>query len=994
MTVPISLVNDKVPRSAFAGDGTQQSFFCDWPLRRLDDLRVVFNDSTVPDIAYDVSGVNDSDGFTVVFRLPPSDGTRITVYREGALERQNNYGQQPEFSADSVNAEFADIIMLLQEAAMKVGRTIRLPISDPINEMVLPPLEQRAAKFAFFDEDGNLTTAAGTLLTILDFSQYPLDTPVPEDLFAFNRTGASGDRVRSATLTQLEQALRQIRHKPFIDAIDVGMAGDGATDDSFPLQVKLDFWSSQGGATFMLKAPVEGGSFYCAHTLRIPSNCNVMMFSPFLLAKAASVWVAGSLAGTPGADAFKLQLDATAGLSVARIDTAPYGGGLLTTFFAVGDYVQITGKLDGCGTPIEQQELRITAINNSLAQLTLSEPLAYDYKVAYPAGPYETNYGTPNVTRVAKLVVAMMTANLAAADNLVVIRTQDIGKFAVGDMVLVKDDRLSDEAPGAAGSSSLPVGEEMGVVVPALSIDAVYGIRLDRRVERGFTTAKNARIVKVNAAVGAALTGARFLSAEAPDLSPAVPVHWCEVRYGRNCTVANSVVPNSDEFGKRGTAFRLWRSYNSLFQDCDAANAKYVDGGEGYGLVFDRAATGCQARGGVIERMRHSMLAQTATNCSFHGVRVRDPRQTAFDVHSLEERGVVAYDCQIDGGTSLESNEGRAPSAIIFGNSTHMGGCFQCGWVDGRINDMGGTLGTPFPILRFRPGATGCYVEGVECNNIDLFFAHEDTTGFGTRIATGNRIEDVNIDGCRLPRMIDIQGRYYGATVNTLVDTKIRNLVAKNINGGARIINATEIEFENCDFDEVTVDNSVSYAIEAESVTGLIVRGNDFTGMGRGLKLTNVTDLQLARNDYNKQLYVTVFYDGGGNTGEWTDSRAAGFTGFTTRAGSVLTEGPRLIGAMLMATDTVFKFKPARTQGIGQFFSTTGTAFFAEFRYNTAAVEIDLGGFTTPNVRHTTGALTGTTGAAGSITISVHTDGTIQLEQRTGADMTVDGGTP
>ena len=104
MTVPISLVNDKVPRSSCTADGAQLEFFCDWPLRTRDALCVVFDNDAAPDIAYSVGGVNDSDGFTVTFDLAPPEDTTITIYRDSALERQNNYGQQPQFNAASVNA--------------------------------------------------------------------------------------------------------------------------------------------------------------------------------------------------------------------------------------------------------------------------------------------------------------------------------------------------------------------------------------------------------------------------------------------------------------------------------------------------------------------------------------------------------------------------------------------------------------------------------------------------------------------------------------------------------------------------------------------------------------------------------------------------------------------------------------------------------------------------------------------------------------------------
>ena len=91
-------------------------------------------------------------------------------------------------------------------------------------------------------------------------------------------------------------------------------------------------------------------------------------------------------------------------------------------------------------------------------------------------------------------------------------------------------------------------------------------------------------------------------------------------------------------------------------------------------------------------------------------------------------------------------------------------------------------------------------------------------------------------------------------------------------------------------------------------------------------------------------------------------------------------------GASLsVATDTAISFTPPQTSGRLDFTNGAGqTARMAQIGFNTvtpSTSSIYLGAI----MAITTGALTGTTGGAGVITISAHTDGKIYVENRTGA---------
>ena len=76
---------------------------------------------------------------------------------------------------------------------------------------------------------------------------------------------------------------------------------------------------------------------------------------------------------------------------------------------------------------------------------------------------------------------------------------------------------------------------------------------------------------------------------------------------------------------------------------------------------------------------------------------------------------------------------------------------------------------------------------------------------------------------------------------------------------------------------------------------------------------------------------------------------------------------------------------PAGTSGILKVWVATASGFFAEVYYRVSATPLTEEGYKGANTELTTGALTGTTGTDTKLTISSHSDGSVYIENRTGA---------
>jgi hypothetical protein len=775
--------------------------------------------------------------------------------------------------------------------------------------------------------------------------------------------------------------------RPILTKEDLGLVGDGVTDDAPALQRAAELWASQGGAAFMLRAQ-SGKQFYFKGTPRLASNISCLFVSGHLVTKRSRLTLQGELAGAANAFEFRLLADTAAGDTFVTIDTSPHGGGPVSDFFTAGDFIRLRGLRDSCGTALEEQELRVTTVTDGTSRLDLSGALNAAYKVTYPTGDYEAAQGTANLGIITKCVSALATSDVAAGDNLWPIASGDIGKFQAGDYVMVHaENRCSD----IGGSSTFLTHVEMAQIISSVPGDPAASLRLSRRVERDFTTAKFARLVKVNPIRNSLIQSATVEFTEAPDAT--LGFHPYEIRYGVDSVLADCTVPNQDVFGTRGAGAAIYRSLACGIERPVVRAQKYVDSGEGNGAVIT-SSTDCRVSGGTLAGTRHAMQAFGATNCVFQDVIVQNPRHCPLDCHGGHEVGVRFVNITASAATDYEADPGNAPAAITFGNSTHQAGAHRCGVEGGRFVGFKAADGNHEACIVPFPPSTNCYVRNAEFHRIGILLRHRDISGSGTLVTSGLRLDSVSVDDWA-DWLIDIDGRANGASVDTAVDFAIYDLMARN---GSKMITAayaTELQVYESEFDEITPDPSNPYFLDADQCTDLIVEANSIKEARRGISLSNCTDFRVIGNRFVDLTGGTVWQDGGSNTGSWLDNTAAGTTPTATRTGaSVITESPRAAGVTVMPHETAFAFRPIRKHGFCKVWNhgeTDTGEVFAAFRYR---VEYDLsitpvGDVTTLNVDVTTGALTGTTGNYDAFTISA-ADGQIWFENTLGNTITID----
>lgn len=147
------VIGDVRPRVQYTADGVQTAFAFPFSILDADDLVVAFDDGEAA-AAYSVSGVGDSAGGDVTFAAPPPADTRVTLYRDMAFARETDFQEGGDFRAAVINAELDRMAMLLQQAGMTVGDTLRKHPYDLDDDLLLPPAAERAGKVLAFDEDG------------------------------------------------------------------------------------------------------------------------------------------------------------------------------------------------------------------------------------------------------------------------------------------------------------------------------------------------------------------------------------------------------------------------------------------------------------------------------------------------------------------------------------------------------------------------------------------------------------------------------------------------------------------------------------------------------------------------------------------------------------------------------------------------------------------------------------------------------------------------
>lgn len=151
------------PYTATAG---QTVFDYDFPVLDADDLGVyqLPNGGTTETrltrgTDYTVTGVGLEAGGTIVLTAGRAAGDRISIVGERTPRRATDFNEAGAFTAAALNLELDALTVVLQEAAAKAGRTLRLADGDADADLRLPVLAQRLGRVLRFDPVTGAPTA-------------------------------------------------------------------------------------------------------------------------------------------------------------------------------------------------------------------------------------------------------------------------------------------------------------------------------------------------------------------------------------------------------------------------------------------------------------------------------------------------------------------------------------------------------------------------------------------------------------------------------------------------------------------------------------------------------------------------------------------------------------------------------------------------------------------------------------------------------------------
>lgn len=850
----------------YGGNGVATKFAGPYA-QRADDVRVIYLNGdgiTVTELDgnsdYSVSGLFSSTGTTVTITASEfvpdrgGDGSEIVVYSNAPNTQERGYPSGGAFPQEEIGFALDKLTVLVQQVEAATERALRRSIGDTDTNLVLPPVVNRAGNLLSFSSSG--APVALDPQTLID----QINTPDPDDV---------DDRgVRIVT------------------AADLGLAGDGTTDDGPKLHRELQKLAAAGGGAVYLKA-LAGSGFRINGVVSIPSYVSLTMGSPFRFGSQGSIKIEGRIMETPRdatpdlhAAGFTLISDALSGTAVLTVDTSPVGGGVLSSTFVVGDRLVVYGLVDGAGRPTQKHETSVTAIDDGARQLTIATPLPFTALTAYPSGAFETEFGVANRTLVRLQNTVPITSDVAPGDATVTVAVAQLTRLVIGSHIGVRDTRL---ASSVAGASTEEIRFEMARVV---DISGTI-VTLDRRLARDYLVASGAEVLVIDVVERASLNG---MSAEFVQVAANNPrVHTFEMRYAYLCEFNDGSVPNEDSFGSRGNAFRVWRSRECAVIDCSASSPKFFDGGEGYGLSF-YYSTACEARSPNMVGCRNGLLFQGSTNCFSAGGYIADSLNHDIDFHGCHEFG-----CTVSGVTLEHAARivGGANTAISFGNTFHLAGTHLCG-----VSDVTVTMhdGTNPKVVRFDPPSTQCFLRGINVNGCDEFLFHRDIAGEGSLISRDHTISDVTINNPK-SFVINVDGGANGAAGRTLDGVTFSNLV---IRGGSKFMlltQAANFRLLGLRIFEVTIDPANKYFLLADDVTGFVLRDAIVQGASRGIRFTNCPGFIVSRGDFVDFDEDVVFQDQGGNAGYvWVNNTPIGFDWTADRTGgSIGDESPAII---------------------------------------------------------------------------------------------------
>lgn len=160
---PHILIDDITPRIAYVATSGQTVFQVPFAFFSDADL-VVYVNAVLRTLTthYTVAGAGNSElaSRKVTFVSGLTVGDAVVIIRDIPIERTTDFPNSGPVQISSLNTQFDRIIAIQQQLEDSIARTLRLADSDPVDNLILPAVADRASKYLFFDADGNPMAAA------------------------------------------------------------------------------------------------------------------------------------------------------------------------------------------------------------------------------------------------------------------------------------------------------------------------------------------------------------------------------------------------------------------------------------------------------------------------------------------------------------------------------------------------------------------------------------------------------------------------------------------------------------------------------------------------------------------------------------------------------------------------------------------------------------------------------------------------------------------